>query len=82
MTTPEERAKALMVEISPNGQWTDEQHDRIAAAIRQAENDKLEEAAKAADALNFESCEDDWEQGYAQSAERIAAEIRELKHKD
>lgn len=58
--TPEQRARDLMANAIPDGmdeasfgELDEYLHTRIAAAIRSAENDKLEEAARAVDALEI-----------------------------
>lgn len=54
--TPEQRARDLMANAIPDGmdeasfgELDEYLHTRIAATIRQAQNDKLEEAARAAE---------------------------------
>ena len=73
----EERAKNLIVSIENDS--TDEVVNRIAQALRDAERDTLEWAAKVADARRFEIMDNVYQCGYDRAAYDIAVAIRALK---
>ena len=79
-TSAEERARAVCARITHLADWRDREAV-ITEAIRQAENDKLEEAAKAAE-RQITGEHSDFGSGGDCVAEDIAEEIRSLKSKD
>jgi len=80
MTSPEDRARAIVDAIKGRQESWNWLAAIIAQAIRQAQNDKLEEAARFADGeAKFRSAWDPKAPGRREAGRRIGRCIRSLK---